>query len=183
MHCNNFIHTLYVRVACLIKCIFLDAVKDLGHFLLPKCCNINKSCVYAIHFCNLTNSTMLLHDVMWYVMNSDPPLKLIMPLCHFPFSVFAACSRWPAMAEQDGAAKKNPAVVSLQSHFLVGSILEENAEDEVHGRVDGSLEDKEIRSLSPSSCSSDSTNEMGFDHIDGTMHNLRWASICVCSFS
>lgn len=116
---------------------------------------------------------MLLHDVMRYVMNSDPPLELIMPLCRFPFSVFAACSRWPAMAEQDGAAKKNPAVGSLQSHFLVGSISEENSEDEVHGRVDRSLEDKEIRSLSPSSCSSDSTNEMGFDHIDGTMHNLR----------
>ncbi|MEQ2207034.1 hypothetical protein XENOCAPTIV_006268, partial [Xenoophorus captivus] len=86
-------------------------------------------------------------------------------------SVFAACSRWPAMAQQDGAAKKNPAVGALQSHFLVGSISEENSEDEI--RVDGPLEDKEMRSLSPSSGSSDSTNELGFDHIDGPIHNLR----------
>lgn len=77
------------------------------------------------------------------------------------------------MAEQDGAAKKNPAVGSLQSHFIVGSVSEENSEDEIQGRVDGPLEDKETRSLSPSSCSSDSTSEMGFDHIDGPMHNLR----------
>ncbi|MEQ2162842.1 hypothetical protein GOODEAATRI_024035, partial [Goodea atripinnis] len=75
------------------------------------------------------------------------------------------------MAQQDGAAKKNPAVGALQSHFLVGSISEENSEDEI--RVDGPLEDKEMRSLSPSSGSSDSTNELGFDHIDGPIHNLR----------
>ena len=51
---------------------------------------------------------------------------------------------------------------ALLSHFTVGSVSEENSEDEVLGRQ----EEKE-RSLSPSSSvSSDSTFEMGFDHVD-----------------
>lgn len=77
------------------------------------------------------------------------------------------------MAQQDGAAKKNPAVAALHSHFIVGSVSEENSEDEIQGKVDLQLEEKEARSLSPSSGSSDSTYEMGFDHIDGPIHNLR----------
>uniref|UniRef100_A0A8C4HHW9 acetyl-CoA carboxylase n=1 Tax=Dicentrarchus labrax TaxID=13489 RepID=A0A8C4HHW9_DICLA len=77
------------------------------------------------------------------------------------------------MAQQDGAAKKNPAVAALHSHFIVGSVSEENSEDEIQGKPDIQLEEKEPRSLSPSSGSSDSTYEMGFDHIDGPMHNLR----------
>lgn len=77
------------------------------------------------------------------------------------------------MAQQDGAAKKNPAVAALHSHFIVGSVSEENSEDEIQGKADLQLEEKEGRSLSPSSGSSDSTYEMGFDHIDGPMHNLR----------
>lgn len=77
------------------------------------------------------------------------------------------------MAQQDGAAKKSPAVAALHSHFLVGSVSEENSEDEIQGKVDMPLEEKETRSLSPSSGSSDSTYEMGFDHIDSSMHNLR----------
>lgn len=77
------------------------------------------------------------------------------------------------MAQQDGAAKKNPAVAALHSHFIVGSVSEENSEDEIQGKADLQLEEKEGRSLSPSSVSSDSTYEMGFDHIDGPMHNLR----------
>uniref|UniRef100_A0A671V4E8 acetyl-CoA carboxylase n=1 Tax=Sparus aurata TaxID=8175 RepID=A0A671V4E8_SPAAU len=77
------------------------------------------------------------------------------------------------MAQQDGAAKKSPAVAALHSHFLVGSVSEENSEDEIQGKPDLQLEEKETRSLSPSSGSSDSTFEMGFDHIDGPIHNLR----------
>lgn len=77
------------------------------------------------------------------------------------------------MAQQDGAAKKNPAVAALHSHFMVGSVSEENSEDENQGKADLQLEEKEIRSLSPSSGSSDSTYEIGFDHIDGPIHNLR----------
>lgn len=77
------------------------------------------------------------------------------------------------MAQQDGAAKKNPAVAALHSHFIVGSVSEENSEDEIQGKPDLQLEEKETRSLSPSSGSSDSTYEMGFDHIDGPIHNLR----------
>lgn len=80
------------------------------------------------------------------------------------------------MAQQDGAAKKNPAVAALHSHFIVGSVSEENSEDEIQGKLDLQLEEKEIRSLSPSSGSSDSTYEMGFDHIDGPIHNLRLES-------
>lgn len=77
------------------------------------------------------------------------------------------------MAQQDGAAKKNPAVAALHSHFIVGSVSEENSEDEIQGKPDLQLEEKETRSLSPSSDSSSSTFEMGFDHIDGPTHNLR----------
>ena len=80
------------------------------------------------------------------------------------------------MAQQDGAAKKNPAVAALHSHFIVGSVSEENSEDEIQGKMDMQLEEKETRSLSPSSGSSDSTYEMGFDHIDSSMHNLRLES-------
>lgn len=80
------------------------------------------------------------------------------------------------MAQQDGAAKKNPAVAALHSHFIVGSVSEENSEDEIQGRPDLPLEEKETRSLSPSSCSSDSTCDMGFDHIDGPVQNLRLGS-------
>ena len=77
------------------------------------------------------------------------------------------------MAEKDGAAKKNPAVAALHSHFIVGSVSEENSEDEVLGRPDLQLEEKETRSLSPSSDSSSSTFEMGFDNIEGPNQNLR----------
>lgn len=77
------------------------------------------------------------------------------------------------MAQQDGAAKKSPGV----SHFLVGSVSEENSEDEIQGKTDVQLEEKEPRSLSPSSGSSDSTFEMGFDNIDGPIHNLRLGNL------
>lgn len=80
------------------------------------------------------------------------------------------------MAQQDGAASKDPAAAPLHSHFMVGSVSEENSEDEIQGKANVQLEEKETRSLSPSSGSSDSTNEMGFDHIDGPMHNLRLES-------
>lgn len=77
------------------------------------------------------------------------------------------------MAQQDGAAKKDPAVAALHSHFMVGSVSEENSEDEIPGKLGLLLEERETRSLSPSSDSSSSTCEMGFDHIDGPQHNLR----------
>ncbi|KAF3841380.1 hypothetical protein F7725_007242 [Dissostichus mawsoni] len=81
------------------------------------------------------------------------------------------------MAQKDGAAKKNPAVAALHSNFIVGSVSEENSEDEVQGRPDLQLEEKETRSLSPSSDSSSSTFEMGFDHIEGPNQNLRAALV------
>lgn len=80
------------------------------------------------------------------------------------------------MAQQEGAAKKKTACVAtaaLHSRFIVGSVSEENSEDENQGKGDMQLDEKDNRSLSPSSGSSDSTFEMGFDHIDGAMHNLR----------
>lgn len=86
------------------------------------------------------------------------------------------------MAQQEGAAKKKPAgaAAALHSRFIVGSVSEENSEDENQGKGDMQLDEKDNRSLSPSSGSSDSTYEMGFDHIDGAMPNLRWA--CVAFF-
>ncbi|KAL3042294.1 hypothetical protein OYC64_020271 [Pagothenia borchgrevinki] len=93
--------------------------------------------------------------------------------CEHISIVFAACQWGPAMAEKDGATKKNPAVAALHSHFIVGSVSEENSEDEVLGRPDLQLEEKETRSLSPSSDSSSSTFEMGFDNIEGPNQNLR----------
>lgn len=89
------------------------------------------------------------------------------------FPVFTSCS-CPAMAQQDGAAGKRPAAAALHSRFMVGSVSEENSEDETQGKADLQLEEKENRSVSPSSCSSDSAYETGFDHVDGTAHNLRF---------
>lgn len=88
------------------------------------------------------------------------------------FPVFTACS-CPAMAQQDGAARKSSGAAALHSRFMVGSVSEENSEDENQGKADLQLEEKENRSLSPSSCSSDSAYETGFDHVDGNAHNLR----------
>lgn len=90
---------------------------------------------------------------------------------------FTACS-CPAMAQQEGAAaaRKSPAPSVLHSRFMVGSVSEENSEDENQGKADLQLEEKENRSLSPSSCSSDSAYETGFDQVDGTPHNLRLAN-------
>lgn len=77
------------------------------------------------------------------------------------------------MAQPDSAAKKSAGV----SHFLVGSVSEENSEDEIQGKADVQLEEKEPRSLSPSSGSSDSTYEMGFENIEGPTHNLRLGNL------
>lgn len=79
------------------------------------------------------------------------------------------------MAQQDGAAGKSPAASVLHSHFMVGSVSEENSEDENQGKVDPQLEEKENRSPSPSSCSSDSAYEIGLDHVDAAALNLRLA--------
>lgn len=77
------------------------------------------------------------------------------------------------MAQQDGGAGKRPPAAALHSRFMVGSVSEENSEDETQGKADLQMEEKENRSLSPSSCSSDSTYETGFEQVDGTAHNLR----------
>uniref|UniRef100_A0A3P8VUQ0 acetyl-CoA carboxylase n=1 Tax=Cynoglossus semilaevis TaxID=244447 RepID=A0A3P8VUQ0_CYNSE len=77
------------------------------------------------------------------------------------------------MAQQDSGAKKNPAVAALHSHFIVGSVSEENSEDEIQGKQEVPLEEKETRSLSPSSSSSDSPYEIVCDQNDGPTHNLR----------
>lgn len=88
------------------------------------------------------------------------------------------------MAQQDGGAGKSPAAPALHSRFMVGSVSEENSEDENQGKVDLQLGEKENRSLSPSSCTSDSTFETGFDHVDGIPHNLRFVqyadAVCSC---
>ncbi|TNN86768.1 Acetyl-CoA carboxylase [Liparis tanakae] len=76
------------------------------------------------------------------------------------------------MAQQDGAAKKNPAVAALHSHFTVGSVSEENSEDEILGKPGLQLEERETRSSSPSSDTS-SNFELGFDPTDGPTQNLR----------
>lgn len=78
------------------------------------------------------------------------------------------------MAQQDGAAGKRPAAAALHSRFMVGSVSEENSEDETQGKADLQLEEKLNRSVSPSSCSSDSAYETGIEQVDGTAHNLRF---------
>ncbi|XP_076867107.1 LOW QUALITY PROTEIN: acetyl-CoA carboxylase 1 [Brachyhypopomus gauderio] len=71
------------------------------------------------------------------------------------------------MAEQVPAVDKPPA--SMASHFIIGSVSEDNSEDETLGKIELPTEEKD-RSLSPSSLSSDSTYEMGFESIDGPLH-------------
>lgn len=85
----------------------------------------------------------------------------------FPSSVFGACQCQPAMAEQDPPADK----LLAASHFTIGSVSEDNSEDETLGRLELSAEDKE-RSASPSSLSSDST----FECLDGPPHSMRSGS-------
>uniref|UniRef100_A0A6Q2XZX5 acetyl-CoA carboxylase n=1 Tax=Esox lucius TaxID=8010 RepID=A0A6Q2XZX5_ESOLU len=76
------------------------------------------------------------------------------------------------MAQQDTPDKKDPAkdLPVLHTNFIIGSVSEENSEDEILGKPDLTLglEDKE-RSTSPTSShsSESSTYEMGFDHIEG----------------
>lgn len=77
------------------------------------------------------------------------------------------------MAEQEHPAQKPPAAAALHSHFVVGSVSEENSEDEILSKHENITVEEKERSLSPSSVSSDSTYEMGFDGIDGPAHNLR----------
>uniref|UniRef100_A0A671PLC4 acetyl-CoA carboxylase n=1 Tax=Sinocyclocheilus anshuiensis TaxID=1608454 RepID=A0A671PLC4_9TELE len=67
-----------------------------------------------------------------------------------PCTVLAACQRGLSMAEQDSTGKKLPAVTALHSHFIVGSVSEENSEDETAGKLDLQMEENP-RSLSPSS--------------------------------
>lgn len=74
------------------------------------------------------------------------------------------------MAEQDPSAEKPLAA----SHFTIGSVSEDNSEDETQGKSELSAEDKE-RSASPCSLSSDST----FESLDGPFHNMRSAVRCV----
>ena len=86
------------------------------------------------------------------------------------FTVFGGCQRRSAMAEQEHPAKKPPAAAALHSHFMVGLVSEENSEDEIPLKLAHLLDEEKERSLSPSSVSSDSTSEIGFD---GTAPNLR----------
>uniref|UniRef100_A0A8C9TV64 acetyl-CoA carboxylase n=1 Tax=Scleropages formosus TaxID=113540 RepID=A0A8C9TV64_SCLFO len=76
------------------------------------------------------------------------------------------------MAEEEapGGTKPPPATATIPvSHFTIGSVSEENSEDEIPSKTELRLEEKE-RSLSPSSVSSDGTFDMGFDHVDGPLH-------------
>lgn len=93
-----------------------------------------------------------------------------------PPIVLAACQRGLPMAEQD-STEKLPAVAALHSHFIVGSVSEDNSEDETAGKLDLQMEENP-RSLSPSSVSSDSTYEMGFDSLDGALLNIRSEMLC-----
>ncbi|XP_023700613.2 acetyl-CoA carboxylase 1 isoform X5 [Paramormyrops kingsleyae] len=73
------------------------------------------------------------------------------------------------MAEEAPSITEPPVPVS---HFTIGTVSEENSEDEILGRTEVPLEDKD-RSLSPSSVSSDGLYEPGLDHMDGPLHNMR----------
>ncbi|KAB5522663.1 hypothetical protein PHYPO_G00162050 [Pangasianodon hypophthalmus] len=84
--------------------------------------------------------------------------------CRLISHVFGACQCRPAMAEQDPPAEKPPAA----SHFIIGSVSEDNSEDETLSKLELSAEDKEC-SESPSSLSSDST----FECLDGPLHSMR----------
>ncbi|XP_031682322.1 acetyl-CoA carboxylase 1 isoform X1 [Oncorhynchus kisutch] len=76
------------------------------------------------------------------------------------------------MTQQDAPANKPaaPNLAVLHSNFIIGSVSEENSEDEFLGKPDMTLglEEKE-RSISPTSSlsSENSSYEMGFDNIDG----------------
>lgn len=71
------------------------------------------------------------------------------------------------MAEQDPPEDK----LLAASHFTIGSVSEDNSEDETVSRSELSGENKE-RSPSPSSVSSDST----FECLDGPLHSMRSAT-------
>ncbi|KAL0994179.1 hypothetical protein UPYG_G00118810 [Umbra pygmaea] len=110
----------------------------------------------------------------------SPPPDIILRFDWFSIAyqfishVFAACQRGdsPAMAQQDTPAIKDTdkSTPLLHSNFIIGSVSEENSEDEILGKPDLTLglEEKE-RSTSPTSShsSESSTYEMGFDHIEG----------------
>uniref|UniRef100_A0A671PIP9 acetyl-CoA carboxylase n=1 Tax=Sinocyclocheilus anshuiensis TaxID=1608454 RepID=A0A671PIP9_9TELE len=61
-----------------------------------------------------------------------------------PCTVLAACQRGLSMAEQDSTGKKLPAVTALHSHFIVGSVSEENSEDETAGKLDLQMEENPL---------------------------------------
>lgn len=131
-----------------------------------------------------TNNT---HNVFLRMFRTDLYIALFIKLeCElislYTSVVLAACQRHLPMAEQDSAESKPPAVAGLHSHFIVGSVSEDNSEDETAGKLDLQMEDSQ-RSLSPSSVSSDSTYEMGFDSLDGPLHNLRSVIFCALVFS
>lgn len=59
-----------------------------------------------------------------------------------------------------------PEVAAPQSRFIIGSVSEENSEDEI-------LSLGKERSLSPASVGSDSLSDLGLNHIDGLAQNMR----------
>ncbi|MGH0188879.1 UNVERIFIED_CONTAM: hypothetical protein FKN15_031909 [Acipenser sinensis] len=59
-----------------------------------------------------------------------------------------------------------PEVAAPQSRFIIGSVSEENSEDEI-------LSLGKDRSLSPASVGSDSLSDLGLNHIDGLVQNMR----------
>lgn len=109
---------------------------------------------------------------------STPSFSCFINTCGFDSPplppVFTACQGGdsPAMAQQDAPANKAaaPNLAVLHSNFIIGSVSEENSEDEFLGKPDLTLglEEKE-RSISPTSSlsSENSSYEMGFDNIDG----------------
>ncbi|KAI4875743.1 hypothetical protein NFI96_024258 [Prochilodus magdalenae] len=94
-----------------------------------------------------------------------------MEVAYIVWELFGACQCRPAMAQQAPAVDKPPA--AMGSHFTIGSVSEDNSEDEALGKSGLPTEEKD-RSLSPSSVSSDSTYEMGFESLDGPLHNMRF---------
>ncbi|XP_039612650.1 acetyl-CoA carboxylase 1 isoform X1 [Polypterus senegalus] len=77
------------------------------------------------------------------------------------------------MADQVPSVKEPLDSQAILPHFTIGSVSEDNSEDEISGMAKGGLPDDKDRSLSPASVNSDSLPDLGFVSLDGLSHHIR----------
>nr|XP_014343179.1 PREDICTED: acetyl-CoA carboxylase 1-like [Latimeria chalumnae] len=77
------------------------------------------------------------------------------------------------MAEEQPPLATHPEV-SQHSLFIIGSVSEDNSEDEIgiSGKLD--LSEEKERSLSPNSISSDTLSDLGLSQVDGISIHIRF---------